>query len=71
MSSGNRWWLLLLATMGGASMTQAQDIERLQSAVAPVMALGDKELLALIPERAGLRFTGCPNCTGGTQENPT
>ena len=51
------------------TQAQAQDIERLQSAVAPVMALSDKELLALIPERAGLRFTGCPNCTGGTQEN--
>ena len=48
MSSGNRWWLLLLATMGGASMTQAQaqDIERLQSAVAPVMALSDKAVHA-------------------------
>ncbi len=49
-------------------MSQAQDVERLQAAVAPVMALSEERLLELIPERAGLRFTDCPNCTAGTQE---
>ena len=63
------WPLVMLATLGGVEMLHAQDLEKLQSAVAPVMALSDNEVLELIPERAGLRFTGCPNCTGGTQEN--
>ncbi len=56
-------------TMGGVEMSQAQDVERLTSSAGPVMALSDDEVLELIPTRAGLRFTGCPNCTGGTQEN--
>jgi len=43
--------------------------ERLAAAVQPVLALSEAEMLALIPERAGVRFVGCPNCDGGTQEN--
>ncbi|MDA0334731.1 MAG: heparinase II/III family protein [bacterium] len=50
-------------------MTQAQSVAQLRADLAPVLDLSDDELRALIPERAGLRFTGCPNCTGGTQEN--
>ena len=47
----------------------ADEITRLTARVAPLMGLAEEELRELIPERAGLRFTGCPNCDGGTQEN--
>jgi len=52
-----------------ATSSDAQNLEQLQRAVAPVMALSDEQVLELIPERAGLRFVGCPNCTAGSQEN--
>lgn len=58
------------AILTGLMMAAATDADdRLRAAVQPVLALSEAELLALIPERAGLRFTGCPNCDGGTQEN--
>lgn len=33
------------------------------------MNLSESRLLELVPDRAGLYFVGCPNCTGGYQEN--
>lgn len=33
------------------------------------MDLSEAQLLKLVPDRAGLFFVGCPNCTGGLQEN--
>lgn len=61
--------LLLVTTSTGQAQEQDDRIQRLQSDLAPVLELSDSSLCALIPHRAGLRFVGCPNCTGGTQEN--
>ena len=33
------------------------------------MALSEKELARLIPDRSGFRFVDCPNCEGGAEEN--
>lgn len=33
------------------------------------MNLSESRLMELVPDRAGLFFVGCPNCTGGLQEN--
>jgi len=65
-------WATLALITGGmimATSLDAQNLEQLQRAVAPVMKLSDEQMLELIPDRAGLLFVGCPNCTGGTQEN--
>jgi hypothetical protein len=59
-------WLFIL---GDATMTQAQSVAQMRSDLQPVLALSDDELRGMIPERSGLRFVGCPNCNGGTQEN--
>ena len=61
--------LIIALAVGVATMTQAQNVENLRTDLQPVLRLSDDELRALIPERAGLRFVGCPNCTAGTQEN--
>ncbi len=59
-----------VAILTGLMMAADTDAdERLVAAVQPVLALSEAEMLALIPQRAGLRFVGCPNCDGGTQEN--
>ena len=41
----------------------------LERAVARVMAMPEPEMLALVPTRSGILFCGCPNCSGGQQEN--
>ena len=41
----------------------------LEKNLAPVMALSEKELARLIPNRSGFRFVDCPNCSGGAEEN--
>lgn len=43
-------------------------IATLRAVVAPLMALSEAELTALVPDRTGFRFMGCPNCQEGTQE---
>ncbi len=43
-------------------------IERLKRAVAPLMEMSEEEMVALVPDRTGFRFMGCPNCDEGTQE---
>ena len=37
----------------------------LQDAVAYVMSLSEEEMLALVPDRAGLSRVGCPHCSAG------
>jgi len=39
-----------------------------ESAVAPLMALSEDDLVKLVPAMNGLTFCGCPNCSGGAQE---
>jgi hypothetical protein len=46
-----------------------QDIPRLLSATAFVRGLDEGALIQLVPAQSGLHFVGCPNCTGGRQEN--
>ena len=43
-------------------------VEQLRQAVAPLMGMGEAEMVALAPDRTGFRFMGCPNCEEGTQE---
>ena len=43
-------------------------IKRLKGRVAPIMAMSETEMVALVPDRNGFRFMGCPACDEGTQE---
>jgi hypothetical protein len=45
-----------------------RDIPELMRATEFVRGLDEPSLLRLVPEQSGLRFVGCPNCTGGRQE---
>ena len=47
---------------------RGENAEDLRQRVEPLAKLSDDELLRWIPDRAGFRFVGCPNCQGGTQE---
>ena len=75
MANNQRRWSMaseLLVVAGAILMAlsaEAQDLDGLKRAVAPAMVLSDEEIIELIPDRAGIYFVGCPNCTGGTQEN--
>jgi hypothetical protein len=40
-----------------------------QKMVADLMATREAEMLALVPDRNGMLFCGCPNCKGGTQDS--
>lgn len=44
------------------------DIPRLRAAVAPLLAMSEAQMLALVPEQSGLYFVSCANCTAGQQE---
>jgi hypothetical protein len=44
------------------------DVGGLRAAIAPLLAMSEAEMLALIPAQSGLYFVGCVNCTGGQQE---
>ncbi|MFN0052685.1 MAG: heparinase II/III family protein [Planctomycetales bacterium] len=46
----------------------AQEAERLLKTTAVVRAMDEGVLRGLVPLQSGLRFVGCPNCTGGVQE---
>ena len=61
--------VLIAGAMIMTTSLEAQNLAQLQRAVAPLMKLSDEQMLELIPQRAGLRFVGCPNCTAGSQEN--
>ena len=39
-----------------------------QSVVAPLLAMDERKMAALVPTQSGIYFCGCPNCTGGRQE---
>lgn len=45
-----------------------QDIPRLLRATEFVRGLDEQALIQLVPVQSGLRFVGCPNCSGGSQE---
>jgi len=47
---------------------QYNTTEAFQSTVAPLMAMSEQDMLALVPEQNGFIFCGCPNCDGGVQE---
>jgi hypothetical protein len=47
------------------SDAEVRDRER---AVAPLMAMPEAEMVAIVPDRTGFLFVGCPNCDGGAQE---
>ena len=38
----------------------------LKKDLASLLALSEKELARLIPNRSGFRFVDCPNCSGGS-----
>ncbi|MPY90626.1 MAG: hypothetical protein GEU99_22235 [Luteitalea sp.] len=46
----------------------SKDLPALLEATAFVRGLEDPDLVSLVPEQAGLRFVGCPNCNSGRQE---
>ena len=49
------------------SLTE-KEIARLKRRVRAVMALSEAEMVALIPNKTGFRFVGCPDCDAGAQE---
>ena len=49
------------------SLTE-KEVARLKRRVRLVMALSEAELVALIPDKTGFRFVGCPDCDAGAQE---
>ncbi|NUQ01575.1 MAG: heparinase, partial [Armatimonadetes bacterium] len=40
----------------------------LRRTIEPIMALGEAELLSVVPTQSAIFFTDCPNCTAGIQE---
>ncbi|MDE2886617.1 MAG: heparinase II/III family protein [Gemmatimonadota bacterium] len=46
----------------------AESLERLQRAVAPLMALSEDELVAVVPDRTGFRYVACAGCSTGVRE---
>ncbi len=45
-----------------------EEAERLRRAVVPLMGMSEADLVALVPDRTGFMFMGCPACDEGTQE---
>lgn len=45
-----------------------REVARLKRRARPVMALSEAEMVALIPDKTGFRFVGCPHCDAGAQE---
>jgi len=44
------------------------NIEALKKSVEPLMQMSLKEVIAEVPEEAGIFFIGCPNCHSGAEE---
>ena len=44
------------------------EVARMKRRVRAVMALSEAEIVALIPDKTGFRFVGCPDCDAGAQE---
>ncbi|MDE2699172.1 MAG: heparinase, partial [Gemmatimonadota bacterium] len=49
------------------SLTE-KEVVRLKRRVRAVMGLSEAEMVALIPDKTGFRFVGCPDCDAGAQE---
>ena len=50
-------------------VTESVDgIDTLREAVAPLMAMSEDAMLALVSDRTGCRFLKCPNCDEGAHE---
>lgn len=49
------------------SLTE-REVARLERRVRTVMAFSEAEMVALIPDKTGFRFVGCPDCDAGAQE---
>ncbi len=47
---------------------KAENLERLRARVAPLLAMSEEEMIALVPEQSGIYFCDCPNCEAGKQE---
>ena len=45
-----------------------KDVVRLKRRVRAAMGLSEAEMMALIPNKTGFRFVGCPDCDAGAQE---
>ena len=45
-----------------------ESLEKLQRAVAPLMATSEEELVALVPDRTGFRYVACAGCRMGVRE---
>ncbi len=46
----------------------AKRVNALKRSVSRVMAMSEAGMVALVPDKTGFRFMGCPNCDEGTQE---
>ena len=66
--------LLLFAGAAGAQTPvfpvslSPESAQRLKRTYQPILDRTEEEMVALIPDRSGLRFTGCPHCDQGAQE---
>lgn len=49
------------------SLTE-KEVARMKRRVRAVMALSEADMVALIPDKTGFRFVGCPDCDAGAQE---
>lgn len=45
-----------------------REVARLKRRARPAMALSEAAMVALIPDKTGFRFVGCPHCDAGAQE---
>ena len=45
-----------------------KEVARMKRRVRAVMGLSETEMVALIPNKTGFRFVGCPDCDAGAQE---
>ena len=43
-------------------------VERARGRVAPMMEMSETDMVALVPDKTGFLFMGCPDCDEGTQE---
>ncbi len=46
----------------------SERVNRLKRSVSRVMSMPEADMVALVPDKTGFRFMGCPNCDEGTQE---
>ncbi len=47
----------------------SRDVPRLLQSTEWLRGLSETDLIRLVPEQSGLRYVGCPNCSGGRQED--